>query len=103
MEGVLGPVSTYPKYHRQDFTYEEVTEFGKNGEIVKECHGQVAKNVCEYIDNVTLCERGSKNYFCVCIPCYNESMEDLMKTVLCIMENIDFMKHEGVVILQCNT
>jgi hypothetical protein len=44
---------------------------------------------------VTVQDGGKKNYFCICIPCYNESMDDLMKTVLCLLENIDFMKHEG--------
>eukprot|EP00602_Paraphysomonas_sp_CaronLab_P007790 CAMPEP_0185027752 /NCGR_PEP_ID=MMETSP1103-20130426/12954_1 /TAXON_ID=36769 /ORGANISM="Paraphysomonas bandaiensis, Strain Caron Lab Isolate" /LENGTH=559 /DNA_ID=CAMNT_0027561865 /DNA_START=78 /DNA_END=1754 /DNA_ORIENTATION=+ len=94
MDGILGPISTEPTYFKEDFTYDDVTTIGSDGKIVKECHGRVCTKLCEYIDNVTLCDRGTKNYFCICIPCYNESMDDLMKTVLCLMENIDFMKHE---------
>ena len=95
MDGILGPISTNPMYFKEDFTYEEITKFGGNGEVVEEYHAKVAHRLCEFIDQVTLKDGGKKNYFCICIPCYNESMDDLMKTVLCLLENIDFMKHEG--------
>jgi len=82
-------------YFKEDFKYSEITKFGQNGEIVEEYHAKVAHRLCEFIDQVTIQDGGKKNYFCICIPCYNESMDDLMKTVLCLLENIDFMKHEA--------
>ena len=95
MDGILGPISTNPMYFKEDFTYQEITKFGRDGEVIEEYHAQVAHRLCEFIDQVTMQDGGKKNYFCICIPCYNESMDDLMKTVLCLLENIDFMKHEG--------
>lgn len=96
MDGILGPMSTNPMYFKEDFTYEDITKFGGSGEVIEEYHAKVAHRLCEFIDQVTLKDGGKKNYFNICIPCYNESMDDLMKTVLCLLENIDFMKHEGM-------
>lgn len=95
MDGILGPVATNPMYFKEDFLYEDITKYGGSGEVVEEYHAKVAHRLCEFIDQVTLKDGGKKNYFNICIPCYNESMDDLMKTVLCLLENIDFMKHEG--------
>lgn len=39
-------------------------------------------------------EEFKAKYLCVCVPCYNESLDDLMKTVKSLMENVDFLKHK---------
>jgi hypothetical protein len=63
MDGILGPISTNPMYFKEDFTYEEITKFDKDGKVVEEYHAKVAHRLCEFIDQVTLSDGGKKNYF----------------------------------------
>lgn len=96
MEGVIGPVQSFENETAcQDFTYSDVTELGPGGVPVKECFGQLCDKIASVIDEGTLLDGGTKKYLAICVPCYNESMDDLMKTVVSIMENIDFMKNSA--------
>lgn len=67
-----------------DFTFDEVNQ--------KDCVATVCKQICSLF-----VEEGEANGVCfltICIPCYNENVDELMKTISSIMNNIEFMKHK---------
>ena len=82
MEGVLGPLDQ--SIVVDEFTYSQVKE--------AECLGQVCRKVCKELKRSLGKDR--RKFLCVCVPCYNESTDDLMKTIASLMENVDFMKHK---------
>lgn len=79
----LGPVDEPLIF--DDFTYEEVRK--------TKCFASVCENIC---GNLLEAAAGNPDttYLTVCVPCYNENLEELMKTFLSLMENIDFMKRK---------
>jgi hypothetical protein len=82
MEGVLGPLER--PIVIDEFTYDQVKGV--------ECLGQVCRKVCKALKKSL--GKDKRKFLCICVPCYNESTEDLMKTIASLMENIDFMKHK---------
>ncbi len=68
-----------------DFTYEEVK--------TKKCFASVCENICDSL-MAAASENPDTKYLTVCVPCYNENLEELMKTFLSLMENIDFMQRK---------
>lgn len=90
----MGPIASDPHYYMQEFKYREVTRYNARGEVVQGCHAKTCSDICRHINKITDVDGGERNYFCVFVPVYNESVEQLMKTILSVMENIDFMKHE---------
>ena len=81
MGGVLGPLGE--EIIIDEFTFSEVKG--------SECFGQICLKICS---NLKEKFQKKRNFLCVCCPCYNESFDDLTKTLLSIMENIDFLKHK---------
>ena len=53
---------------------------------------QVAKNVIQGMKRDP--DLKDSRFLCICVPAYNESKDDLLKTIDSIMKNIDFMKHK---------
>ena len=82
MEGVLGPLER--PIVMDEFTFSQVKGV--------ECLGQVCRKVCKALKRSLGKEK--RKFLCVCVPCYNESTDDLMKTIASLMENVDFMKHK---------
>lgn len=95
MEGVMGPIASDPDFYMQEFKYKDVTRYNSRGDVVQGCHAKMCSEVCRHINKITDIDGGERNFFCVFIPVYNETAEQVMKTVLSVMENVDFMKHEG--------
>lgn len=75
----LGPVEG--SQYVDDFTYEQVKE--------STCTAQMSINIAHHL--ITQAEQEGVKYLCVCVPCYNEDFEELLKTLLSLMENFDFM------------
>jgi cellulose synthase/poly-beta-1,6-N-acetylglucosamine synthase-like glycosyltransferase len=82
MEGVLGPLER--PVIMDEFTFSQVKG--------AECLGQVCRKVCKALKRSL--GKDKRKFLCVCVPCYNESTDDLMKTIASLMENVDFMKHK---------
>ena len=112
----------FDRYKSQDFTHGNVTEYDSHsGVILGDCIGRKATNIIDAIkdnalngnhdeklncnqtlsDDTTLPAKENvssskeKVYVAFCIPCYNETFDSLIKTILSIMENVDFMKHNA--------
>lgn len=64
------------------FTFEDVK--------AKQCVARVCKNICSGLVN----DRGEKMYLTICVPCYNEHLDELMKTIHSLMENVEFMQRK---------
>lgn len=64
-----------------DFSFEQVKE--------KECVATVAEEVCGYL--MEKADTESIKYLCVCVPCYNEDLSELLKTLVSLLENFEFM------------
>jgi hypothetical protein len=75
----FGPLDEKPIV--DDFTYEDVKD--------TECKAIAAMNLGRYLINRA--EQEDSKYLCVCVPCYNEDLEELLKTLVSLMENFDFM------------
>jgi cellulose synthase/poly-beta-1,6-N-acetylglucosamine synthase-like glycosyltransferase len=84
MDGVLGKLQDDQKV-AQEFTFSQVRG--------NECLGQVCQEVCDALKHSF--KQENRKFLCVCVPCYNESTVDLMKTVASLMKNVDFMKHKA--------
>ncbi len=78
----LGPVNQ--PLVVDDYLYEDV-----NG---GKCTASVCNNVCEHL--LQEAENGSSKtrYMAICVPCYNENVEELMKTLISLMQSVDFMQ-----------
>jgi hypothetical protein len=79
----LGPVVGFPVL--DDFTYEEVKD--------DLCAARVSDEVCLYL--IEKAELEGKKYLPVCIPCYNEDFLELLKTLVSLMENFEFMQKKA--------
>lgn len=75
----LGPVEGIP--YIDNFTYEDVKE--------GTCTAQKSKEIGRHL--MAKAHAENVKYLCVCVPCYNEGLEELMKTMISLMENFDFM------------
>lgn len=67
-----------------DFSYDDVNQ--------KECVAKVCKNICNLF--VEEAEANGVCFLTICIPCYNENVDELMKTISSLMSNIEFIKHK---------
>lgn len=81
IEGNLGPVNEPVIF--DEFTFEKIK--------MEECLGRVCKRICRSLNEQ---KKDTEKFLCVCVPVYNESKDDLMKTIMSVMENIDFIKHK---------
>lgn len=66
-----------------------------NYEDVKEshCEATVANNICNHLLDISEIE--DTRYMTVCLPCYNEDLEELLKTIVSLMENFEFMQRKA--------
>ena len=64
-----------------NFTFEDVKE--------SECKAFPSRNIGRYLIDRAKAE--NTKYLCVCVPAYNEDLEELLKTLVSLMENFDFM------------
>jgi hypothetical protein len=76
----LGPVDDYPIF--DDFTFEEV--------VGSHCKAQVAHEVASYLREIAATE--DKKFLPICVPCYNEEMLELLKTLISLLANFEFMQ-----------
>ena len=67
-----------------NFTFEDVRE--------SHCVAQISENVCRSL--IEHAQITGKKYLTVCCPAYNEEFEEMMKTLLSLMNSFDFMKNE---------
>jgi hypothetical protein len=58
------------------------------------CVASVAKNISNYLTNKASDE--NIKYLAICIPAYNEEFEEMLKTLITLMENVEFMKKKVV-------
>jgi len=67
-----------------NFTFEDVQE--------DECVAAVCDNICALF----LEEAGINKvvYLTIAIPCYNEELPELLKTINSLMQNVEFIKHK---------
>jgi hypothetical protein len=77
----LGPVDQ--SIIVDNFTYKQV----KN----KKCSASICNNIC---DNLIQTSNVYIKYLCICVPCYNEDLKELTKTLMSIMENVEFMQRK---------
>ncbi len=68
-----------------NFSYEDVKQ--------TKCFASVSKNICEALKKEA--PSAETRYLCICLPCYNEQFEELLKTFLSLMENIEFMQRKA--------
>ncbi len=80
----LGPV-TEPLII-DNFSYEQVKK--------TKCAATVCQNICQYLSTAAELEHAEVKYLLICVPCYNENLEELMKTFLSLLENFDFMQRK---------
>lgn len=66
-----------------DFTYEDVK--------TTNCVGKVCRNICSELINDP---DENKRYLTICVPCYNEDLDELLKTLFSLMENVEFMQRK---------
>lgn len=69
---------------KDDFTFSDVKG--------SECVAVACKNISAVL-NARAAENGS-TYLTICVPCYNEELEEFYKTILSLMENVEFMKKQ---------
>lgn len=79
----LGPVEG--AIITDDYLFEEVKE--------KECYASVAHEICDYLMKKS--EAENIKYLCVCVPCYNEDLSELIKTFVSLLENFEFMERKA--------
>jgi hypothetical protein len=56
------------------------------------CAASVSSNVCRYLVERAAAE-GTK-YLCICVPCYNEESLELLKTLLSLLSNMEFLERK---------
>ena len=78
----IGPVDDFPII--DDFTYEEVRD--------NHCIARIAPEVCRFL--IEKANEEQTKYLPLCIPCYNENFEELLKTMISLMENFEFMQRK---------
>jgi hypothetical protein len=77
----FGPMESELIY--DNFSYEEVK--------TTECLGRVCTNICSHLMEDP---DENKRYLTICVPCYNEDLDELMKTLYSLMENVEFMQRK---------
>jgi hypothetical protein len=78
----IGPISD--QFLVDVFSFEKVRE--------KHCVASVSENISNYLTNKAANE--NIKYLAVCIPAYNEEFEEMLKTLVTLMENVEFMKRK---------
>lgn len=68
------------------FTFDEVETI--------HCVAGVCRNVSQYL--LDQLQGTNKKYLAVCIPCFDEEIEVFMKTLVSVMENIEFMQKKVI-------
>jgi hypothetical protein len=63
------------------YTYRGVRE--------NHCVASVSRNICKHL--VKKAEKENVQYLTICIPAYNEEFEEMVKTLITLMENVQFM------------
>eukprot|EP01032_Pedospumella_encystans_P009138 gene9138-10785_t len=56
------------------------------------CTGRECRNICA--DLVGQYD-GRSRFLTICVPCYNEDLDELLKTIYSVMENVEFMKRKA--------
>lgn len=80
----FGPIES--AFNWDDFSLEDVGS---------ECIGKVCKNLQNELSRNALKDDAGINYMTICIPCYNEEIEEFYKTLLSLLENIEFIKKQA--------
>ncbi len=65
-------------------------EFNFNQVQGTKCIGVPCLNITDSLNNLAVTE--NIEYICICMPCYNEEVEDLYSTVTSLLENFEFLK-----------
>lgn len=79
----FGPVS-FDNAVIDNFTYEDVRE--------SHCVAQIATNICKSLLEVAHLE--GKTFLAVCCPAYNEEAEEMLKTMISMMQSFDYMRNK---------
>jgi hypothetical protein len=65
-----------------------------------QCHGHCSKTIClwlrSFLDNLnskTFTASVTYKFFVVCIPCFDEDIGELEKTIVSLIDCFNFMKH----------
>lgn len=66
-----------------NFSYEDVK--------TTHCVGRVCENICA---ELLTDPDEHKKYLTICVPCYNEDLDELLKTLYSLMENVEFMQRK---------
>lgn len=75
----LGPLEK--KLVIDNFSYRSVRE--------SHCVARISKNICRHL--VHQAQEEDVKYLTICIPAYNEEYGEMMKTLITLMQNIEFM------------
>lgn len=67
---------------KDEFSFEDVRTV--------HCVATINKNICSHL--IRKANDENKRYLTICIPAYNEEFEEMLKTLVSLMENIEFMK-----------
>ncbi len=78
----IGPVDNHCVV--DEFTFTEVRE--------THCVASVSENISNYLIDTAITEK--KKYLTVCIPAYNEEFEEMLKTLVSLMESIEYMQRK---------
>lgn len=76
----LGPVAEFAIY--DNFSYEDVRE--------SHCVASVSKSVCNFL--IEKARNENKKYLAVCLPAYNEELDEMIKTLKSLMKCFEFMQ-----------
>ncbi len=77
----LGPVNE--PLVVDNFLFEDVNE--------SKCSASKCKNIGAHLMG-EVSDNPQAKYLAICVPCYNETVDDLLKTLISLMQNIDFMQ-----------
>ena len=73
---------------------DEIT-YANNSEERKHCKPRIFDSIGKHL-NLEAEDKDIK-YIAVCIPCYDEDLVDLLKTIISVMENFEFMNKKVVI------
>lgn len=71
-----------------ELAFDDFSEKEVNG---AHCSGQVCQQVCKDLE----AQYGAnKKFLTICIPCFNEELQELIKTIDSVMKNVEFMQRK---------
>jgi hypothetical protein len=87
MQLPLGPIRDldYPTAYDQ-FSISEVE--------YERCEAHPLRKICDALINHV--ENTDSKYLCICVPCYNEEIDEFLKTVLSLMDNMEFIRRKVI-------